>query len=54
MSLHKITDIIEADYGCEERIDGSYAVLIFEDSGRLEVSENGFQNKELRKGNSFG
>ena len=50
MSLHKITDIIEADYGCEERIDGPYAVLIFEDSGRLEVSEKWISEQGIKEG----
>ena len=50
MSLHKITDIIEADYGCEERIDGPYAVLIFEDGGRLEVSEKWISEQGIKEG----
>ena len=50
MSLHKITDIIEADYGCEERIDGPYAVLIFEDGGKLEVSEKWISEQGIKEG----
>ena len=50
MSLHKITDIIEADYGCQERIDGPYAVLIFEDGGRLEVSGKWISEQGIKEG----
>ena len=34
MSLHKIIDITEADFGCEEHSDGPHAVLVFEDDIR--------------------
>ena len=40
MSLHKILDIVEADYGCEEcAADGPHALLILEPEKRVEVSE---------------
>ena len=39
MSIHKIIDITEADFGCEEHSDGPHAVLVLEDADKLEVSE---------------
>ena len=39
MNIHKIIDIREADFGCEEHTDGPHAVLIFDDDDKLEVSE---------------
>ena len=50
MSLHKITDITEADYGCEERTDGPHAVLIFEDGDKLEVSEKWISEQGIKEG----
>ena len=40
MSLHKINDIREADFGCKEHSDGTNAVIVFEDGKRLEVHED--------------
>ena len=30
MALYRIKNITEADYGCEERLDGPHALLRFE------------------------
>ena len=39
MNLHRVIDITEADFGCEEHADGTHAVLRFEDGSSVEVSE---------------
>ena len=52
MSLHKIKDIIEADFGCEENIDGPHAVLVFEDGTRREVSEKWISENGIEEGKS--
>lgn len=53
MSLHKIKDIIEADFGCEENIDGPHAVLVFEDGTRREVSEKWISENGIEEGKSI-
>lgn len=53
MSLHKIIDIIEADFGCEENIDGPHAVLVFEDGTRREVSEKWISENGIEEGKSI-
>ena len=50
MNLHKIIDITEADFGCEEHLDGPHAVLVFEDGDRLEVSENWIAEQGIKEG----
>ncbi len=50
MSLHKIIDITEADFGCEEHIDGPHAVLIFEDGTKYEVSEKWISENGIEEG----
>ena len=50
MSIHKIIDITEADYGCEGHLDGPHAVLVFEDGERLEVSEKWIAEQEIKEG----
>ena len=50
MSLHKIIDITEADFGCEEHTDGPHAVLVFEDGDRIEVSEKWIAEQEIKEG----
>ena len=50
MNLKKITDITEADYGCEEHTDGPHAVLVFEDGERLEVSERWIADQGIKEG----
>ena len=50
MSLKKIIEINEADFGCEERIDGPHAVLVFEDGGKLEVSEKWISEQGIEEG----
>ena len=50
MSLKKIIEITEADFGCEERIDGPHAVLVFEDGGKLEVSEKWISEQGIEEG----
>jgi len=52
MGLHKITDITEADYGCEEHLDGPHAVLVFEDGVRREVSEKWISDHGVDVGKS--
>ena len=52
MSLHKIKDIIEAAFGCEENIDGPHAVLVFEDGTRREVSEKWISENGIEEGKS--
>ena len=53
MSLHKIKDIIEADFGCEENIDGPHAVLVFEDGTRRDVSEKWISENGIEEGKSI-
>lgn len=50
MNLHKIIDITEADFGCEEHLDGPHAVLVFEDGDRLEVSEMWIAEQGIKEG----
>ena len=51
MSLHRIRDILEADYGCEEcPPDGPHAVLVLEDDKRIEVSEKWIAEQEIEEG----
>ena len=50
MNLHKIIDITEADFGCEEHLDGPHAVLAFEDGDRLEVSEMWIAEQGIKEG----
>lgn len=50
MNIHKIIDIREADFGCEEHTDGSHAVLIFDDGDRLEVSEKWIGEQGIEEG----
>ena len=50
MNLKKITDILEADFGCEEHSDGPHAVLVFEDGDRLEVSERWIADQGIKEG----
>ena len=50
MSLHKIIDITEADFGCEEHSDGPHAVLIFEDGDKLEVTEKWIAEQGIKEG----
>ncbi|SEP54600.1 8-oxo-dGTP diphosphatase [Lachnospiraceae bacterium NE2001] len=50
MNLHKIIDITEADFGCEEHLDGPHAVLIFEGGDKLEVSEQWIAEQDIKEG----
>ena len=51
MSLHRIRDILEADYGCEEcPTDGPHAVLVLEDDRRIEVSEKWIAEQGIEEG----
>ena len=51
MSLHRIGDILEADYGCEEcPPDGPHAVLVLEDDRRIEVSEKWIAEQGIAEG----
>ena len=51
MSLHRIRDILEADYGCEEcPPDGPHAVLVLEDTKRIEVSEKWIAEQGIEEG----
>ena len=50
MSVYKIIDILEADYGCEEHPDGPNAVLVLEDGTRKEVSEKWIADKGIKEG----
>jgi len=50
MNLHKIIDIKEADFGCEEHIDGPHALLIFNDGDKLEVSEKWISEQGIKEG----
>lgn len=52
MSLHKIVDITEADYGCEGHLDGPHAVLVFDDGNRREVSEKWISENDIEEGKS--
>ena len=52
MSLHKIIDLTEADFGCEEHLDGPHAVLVFEDGTRREVSEKWISDNKIEEGKS--
>lgn len=50
MNIHKIIDIREADFGCEEHTDGPHAVLIFDDGDKLEVSEQWISENGIKEG----
>ena len=50
MSLYKIIDITEADFGCEEHSDGPHAVLVFDDGGKLEVTEKWIAEQGIKEG----
>jgi 8-oxo-dGTP diphosphatase len=50
MNLHKIIDITEADFGCEEHTDGPHAVLVFEGGDKLEVSEQWIAEQGIKEG----
>ena len=50
MSLHRIKNITEADFGCEEHTDGLHAVLVFEDGDKIEVSEKWIAEQEIKEG----
>ena len=51
MSLHRIRDILEADYGCEEcPPDGPHALLVLEDDSRIEVSEKWIAEQGIEEG----
>ena len=51
MSLHRIGDILEADYGCEEcPPDGPHAILVLEDDRRIEVSEKWIAERGIEEG----
>ena len=50
MSLLKIKEILEADYGCEEHADGPHAILVFEDGKKCEVSEKWIAENEIEEG----
>jgi 8-oxo-dGTP diphosphatase len=50
MGLYKIIDITEADFGCEERLDGAHAMLVFEDGSRREVTESWIAENKIDVG----
>ena len=50
MNLHRIIDIREADFGCEEHTDGPHALLVFEDGDKLEVSEQWISEQGIKEG----
>ena len=50
MALYRIKDITEADYGCEERLDGPHALLRFEDGSSVEVTESWIAEKGIEEG----
>ena len=50
MSVFKIIDIIEADYGCEEHPDGPNAILLLEDGSQKEVSEKWISENGIKEG----
>ena len=51
MSVHRIRDILEADYGCEEcPPDGPHALLVLEDDSRIEVSEKWIAEQGIEEG----
>lgn len=50
MSIYKIKDIIEADYGCEEHNDGPHATLVFENDDKLEVTEKWIAEQGIKEG----
>ncbi len=50
MSLYRIKDITEADFGCEEHKDGQHAALVFENGERLEVSEKWISEQGIKEG----
>ena len=51
MSIYKVEDIIDADYGCEEcPPDGPHAQLVLDAEKRIEVSEKWISDKGIQKG----
>ena len=50
MGRFKIIDITEADFGCEEHLDGPHAVLLLEDGRRFEVTEDWIAANKLEEG----
>ena len=50
MALYRIKNITEADYGCEERLDGPHALLRFENGGSVEVTESWITEKGIEEG----
>ena len=53
MSIYRINDITEADYGCEEcPPDGPHALLVLENEERLEVSEQWIAEHGIEAGKS--
>ncbi len=51
MSLHKVMDIVEADYGCEEcAADGPHALLVLEAGKKVEVSERWIADRGIETG----
>ncbi|MCR5104732.1 MAG: (deoxy)nucleoside triphosphate pyrophosphohydrolase [Eubacterium sp.] len=50
MGLYKITDIVEADFGCEEHQDGPHAVLKLEDGNSVEVTEKWIAEQGIEEG----
>ena len=50
MSLYRITGITEADYGCEEHVDGPHAVLVLEDGNKVEVTESWIAENGIEEG----
>ena len=51
MSLHKVIDIVEADYGCEEcPSDGPHALLVLDSDKKVEVSEKWITDHGIKTG----
>ena len=51
MSLHKVIDIVEADYGCEEcSADGPHALLVLDADKKVEVSEKWITDHGIKTG----
>lgn len=51
MSLHKVIDIVEADYGCEEcSADGPHALLVLDSDKKVEVSEKWITDHGIKTG----